>query len=47
VEKLHIASVLKRQRWGKSASARILGISRKTLDRKISEFGLDKEEAGQ
>ncbi|GAB6063997.1 sigma-54-dependent transcriptional regulator [Deferrisoma palaeochoriense] len=40
VEAAYIAEVLRRTRWGKSAAARILGISRKTLDRKIREYGL-------
>ncbi len=40
VERRHIVSVLKETDFNKSRSAEILGISRKTLDRKISEFKL-------
>ena len=40
VERLHIKAVLKRTGFHKSRTAEILGISRKTLDRKIVEFGL-------
>ena len=40
VEREHIELVLKRTSYHKSRSAEILGISRKTLDRKIAEFDL-------
>lgn len=40
VEKQHIRSVLSETGFHKSRSAEILGISRKTLDRKIAEYGL-------
>ncbi|GFE62297.1 sigma-54 dependent transcriptional regulator [Geobacter sp. AOG2] len=40
VERQHIKAVLKRTGFHKSRTAEILGISRKTLDRKIVEFGL-------
>ena len=40
VERQHIAEVLRRTGFHKSRAAEILGISRKTLDRKIAEFGL-------
>jgi two-component system response regulator HydG len=40
VEKAYIAEILRRTREGKSAAARILGISRKTLDRKIREYSI-------
>ncbi|TLM65710.1 MAG: sigma-54-dependent Fis family transcriptional regulator [Deltaproteobacteria bacterium] len=40
VERNHIADVLHQTGFHKSRAAEILGISRKTLDRKIAEFGL-------
>ena len=40
VEKRHIDSVLRETGFHKSKTAEILGISRKTLDRKIVEYGL-------
>jgi len=40
VERRHIESVLTQTGFHKSRSAAILGISRKTLDRKIAEYGL-------
>jgi len=40
VEHRHIEAVLSRTGFHKSRSAEILGISRKTLDRKIAEYGL-------
>jgi len=40
VERQHIAGVLTKTGFHKSRAAEILGISRKTLDRKIAEFGL-------
>lgn len=40
VERLHIVTVLKETSFHKSLSAEILGISRKTLDRKIIEYGI-------
>jgi len=40
MEREHITAVLKRTGFHKSRTAEILGISRKTLDRKIVEFGL-------
>ena len=40
VERQHITEVLRRTGFHKSRAAEILGISRKTLDRKIIEFGL-------
>lgn len=44
VEKEYISTVLKRMGWAKSGAARTLGISRKTLDRKIREFDLAENE---
>jgi len=41
VERDHIIRVLKGTLYHKSRSAEILGISRKTLDRKIAEYGLE------
>jgi two-component system response regulator HydG len=40
IERQHITSILKETGFNKSRSAEILGISRKTLDRKIAEYGL-------
>jgi two-component system response regulator HydG len=45
VERHYISEMLNRRKWAKSSTARALGISRKTLDRKISEFGLAPKEA--
>jgi two-component system response regulator HydG len=39
VERQHITAVLRETGFRKSRTAEILGISRKTLDRKIAEFG--------
>ncbi|HWI41101.1 MAG TPA: helix-turn-helix domain-containing protein, partial [Verrucomicrobiae bacterium] len=41
VEREHILHVLDSTGFHKSRSAEILGISRKTLDRKIAEFNLE------
>ena len=41
VERQHIKGVLKRTGFHKSRTDEILGIPRKTLDRKIVEFGLN------
>jgi two-component system response regulator HydG len=40
IERQHITSVLKETNFHKSRAAEILGISRKTLDRKIAEYRL-------
>ncbi len=40
LERLHIQQVLQQTGFHKSRSAELLGISRKTLDRKIAEYGL-------
>jgi DNA-binding NtrC family response regulator len=44
VEQAHIRRVLDAVAWNKKEAARVLGISRGTLYRKIVEFGLDPEE---
>ena len=41
IERQHITSILKETGFHKSRAAEILGISRKTLDRKIAEYGLE------
>jgi Nif-specific regulatory protein len=42
VEKEHIQKTLQFTEWNKSQAARILGIERSTLDRKINEYGLKR-----
>ncbi|MCL2622173.1 MAG: sigma 54-interacting transcriptional regulator [Planctomycetaceae bacterium] len=42
-EKQHIEATLQFSQWNKSNAARVLGIERTTLDRKIKRYGLDKE----
>lgn len=42
VEKRHITEVLSRTGWNKKESAGLLGISRPTLDRKITDYDLKK-----
>ncbi|ADN77796.1 two component, sigma54 specific, transcriptional regulator, Fis family [Ferrimonas balearica DSM 9799] len=39
VERLHVLQVVAAQEGNKSAAARVLGVSRKTLDRKFKEWG--------
>jgi Nif-specific regulatory protein len=43
LEKRHILATLEHTKWNKSQAARILGIERSTLDRKIHAYGLAKE----
>jgi two-component system response regulator HydG len=43
IERQHITSILKETGFHKSRAAEILGISRKTLDRKITEYGLGND----
>ncbi|WP_298441128.1 sigma-54 dependent transcriptional regulator [uncultured Ferrimonas sp.] len=40
VERLHVLKVIEEHGGNKSAAARVLGVSRKTLDRKFKEWGL-------
>ncbi len=42
-ERLQVARILRRTRWNKSRAARLLDITRRTLDRKIVEYGLSPE----
>jgi Nif-specific regulatory protein len=42
IERRHIEETLKFTRWVKRETARILGIERSTLDRKLKSYGLDK-----
>jgi DNA-binding NtrC family response regulator len=42
-ERTHIARVLEAVAWNKKEAARVLAISRGTLYRKITEFGLERE----
>jgi len=41
VEKMHILKILEQQGGNKSAAARVLGVSRKTLERKVQLWNLD------
>jgi DNA-binding NtrC family response regulator len=45
IERRHIARVLVHAEWNKRRACAILDISRPTLDRKIDEYGLRKEDA--
>ena len=44
IERRHIARVLAHTEWNKRRACAILDISRPTLDRKIEEYGLRKDE---
>jgi DNA-binding NtrC family response regulator len=46
LERRHIVRVLAHTEWNKRRACAILDISRPTLDRKIEEFGLRREEPG-
>ncbi len=41
VERLYIRKVLEENNWNKLKAAQILGIDRKTLYKKIKEYGLE------
>lgn len=43
MEKRHVAFVLRTTNWVKAEAARLLGVSRPTLDRKIEQYGLSRE----
>jgi len=43
IEKIHIARALKHTGWNKRRTCGLLQITRPTLDRKIKEFGLERE----
>lgn len=43
-ERLQVIRALKETRWNKSRAAELLGVTRKTIDRKIKEFSLDPDE---
>jgi DNA-binding NtrC family response regulator len=47
IERRHIARVLVHTEWNKRRACAILDISRPTLDRKIEEYGLRRDEAGR
>jgi Nif-specific regulatory protein len=40
VERRHILATLRQTTWNKSRTARVLGIERSTLDRKIRRYGI-------
>ncbi len=42
VDKLYIHAVLEHCRWNKSNAARLLGIERTTLDRRLKRYGLER-----
>jgi DNA-binding NtrC family response regulator len=44
IERRHITRVLAHTAWNKRRACAILDISRPTLDRKIEEYGLRKDE---
>ncbi len=44
-EKLQVARILRRTGWNKSRAARVLDITRRTLDRKIVEYALSPEDS--
>lgn len=43
-ERLQVIRALRQTRWNKSRAALLLGVTRKTIDRKIKEFDLDQSE---
>ncbi len=46
VERLYIEQVFRQTRFHKVKTSEILGISRKTLDRKLAQFGIGRDEEG-
>lgn len=44
VERQQVAAILGRVSWNKSRAARILGITRRTLDRKINDYALSPDQ---
>lgn len=42
MEKQHILGMLEYKNWNKSESARMLGIERSTLDRKLKAYGIER-----
>ena len=42
IEKQHIIGMLDYKNWNKSESARLLGIERSTLDRKLKAYGITR-----
>lgn len=42
MEKQHIIGMLEYKNWNKSESARMLGIERSTLDRKLKAYGIER-----
>lgn len=42
MEQRHIMAMLKYKNWNKSESARMLGIERSTLDRKLKKYGIER-----
>jgi transcriptional regulator of acetoin/glycerol metabolism len=44
VEKKHLISVLESNRWNISQAARILGIDRVTIYKKLKKFGINRPE---
>ncbi len=45
-ERIQVIRGLRHTRWNKSRTSELLGVTRKTLDRKIKEFGLRPEKEG-
>ena len=43
MEEDHVIRVLRYTGWNKSETAKILGVTRQTLDNKIQKYGLNKE----
>ncbi len=43
-ERLQVIRALRETRWNKSRAAQLLGVTRKTIDRKIKEFDLNQSE---